>query len=132
MGVDWGADTFDWRNSSLDKVLATEWLRNERLWRGLPRARHPRVPDGYDLAFDGWARELVMSDLDPERGWRLVLLMVESAEDDKDLSEIGDGPLYELLKNHEEFLPRARDGASTDPRFRKALDATTSWNPKLG
>ena len=126
MTIDWGAEGFDWGDTSLDESLAVEWLQNERLWRRGNTGRG-RVPEGYNLDIDGWARELVETDLDPERGWQLVLNMVRKAEDNEDLRQIGDGPLYLLVRNHPEFLQRVQEAAGGDPRLQKALDATESW-----
>lgn len=126
MAIDWGAEGFDWRDTSLDEALAAEWLQNERLWRrGHGRGR--RVPEGYNLDVDGWARQLVETDLDPERGWQLVFAMVRKAEDDEDLRVIGDGPLYLLIRNHTSFVPMVTQRAAEDPRLQKALQVVESW-----
>ena len=128
MAHDWSSEGFDWRDASLDEALAADWLRNERLWRR-GRGRGRQVPEGYNLDLDAWANQLVETDLDPERGWQLVLTMVGMAEDDEDLRAIGDGPLWLLRRNHAGFLPRITDRATQDPKLHRALQVTESWGP---
>ncbi len=118
MKVDWGADDFEWRDTSLDERLAIEWLENERLWRNRPTCSKG-VPAGYDLDLEGWALQLVMGDLDPERAWRLVMTLVQHASDEQDLSNIGIGPPESLLRNHAEITSRVRAAAETDLRLSK-------------
>src|SRR5260370_39333869 len=77
MDLDWSSDGVDWRDESRDPDMARDWLREA------DGADHP----GSDL----WNRvyELTHEALDPPRGWRLVKLLVEHAQNDRQLWHIG-------------------------------------------
>ncbi len=112
---------FDARDNELDQVLAAAWLANERLYLR-PDPDDHSVPDGYDIDIQGQVLELVQTDLDPLRGARLVLKLLELAEDEWDLVSIGCGPLEILLRNHgDRYAAWADQLADANPRFRAAL-----------
>lgn len=59
---------------------------------------------------------------DLERGWRLVLALVDRVPD-KDLPAVGTGPLENLIGDFPvEVSDRVAAQASEDPRFRTALE----------
>lgn len=67
-------------------------------------------------------QELVQSDLDPGRGWRLVQVLVEIADSDRQLRLIGSEAISPLIANHSELV----DGelatlARGDVKFRRAI-----------
>jgi hypothetical protein len=112
---------FDFSDDRMDRALAAAWLANERLYLR-PDPDDRSVPDGYDLDVKRQVLELVQTDLDPLRGARLVLKLLELAEDEWDLGSVGRDPLETLLRNHgDRFAAWADQLADASPRFRAAL-----------
>ena len=125
---DWSGRGVDWRDTSKDERMAKDWIQNERLHSPAATAEQ-RIPDGYSLDLDDRVRELVLTDLDPERGWRLVLTLLRLAEDDAALTNVALGPLETFVTNHrDQFHGQIRRQAREDARFRQALSKTlTGW-----
>jgi len=120
---------FGLSDDGTDQALAAAWLANERLWlRHDPDLRS--VPDGYDIDLKGQVLELMQTALDPLRGARLVLKLLELAEDESDLRSIGSDPLETLLRNHaDRFAAWADQLAGSSPRFRAALGHSYPHGP---
>lgn len=76
----------------MDEVMAGDWLQACR--------------DGDLVATDVFDRllELTQTDLDPQRGWRLVKRLIELAHDDQELWQIGAGPLSTIVREHEDIV----------------------------
>jgi hypothetical protein len=111
----------DFKGDGTDRALAAAWLANERLYLR-PDPDDRSIPDGYDIDVKGNVLELVQTDVDPLRGARLVLTLLELAQDESDLASIGLDPLETLLRNHgDRFAAWADQIADTNPRFRAAL-----------
>lgn len=114
-----GIDGID---EGLDQALAEAWLANERLYLR-PDPDDHSVPEDYDIEIQGELLELVQTDLDPLRGARLVLKLLELAQDEWDLTAVGGGPLETLLRCHGDRFARWADQlADMNPRFRAALE----------
>jgi hypothetical protein len=110
MGLDWSSGGVDWRDESLDDAMARDWLR----------ATH-----GTNfVATDVWDRvlELTQSDLDPPRGWRLTKRLVQLAESDKELWNVGADALANMVRNHEKLVAVELEQLyRTDPKWRRAF-----------
>lgn len=108
--------------------MAKDWIQNERLHVGAATGGE-RIPQGYSLDLDQRVRELVFTDLDPERAWRLVLTLLRLAEDDADVTNVALGPLETFVTNHgDQFHKQIRRQGREDARFRRALAKTlTGW-----
>ena len=110
-----------------DLDLAEAWLSNERLYRGRGPDDHS-VPDGYDFGVD--ARVYQLAETNPAQTSELVMRMIDVAQDEEDLGEIGRGPLETVLRYHGESLAQwVSDRAETSPRFRFALAACWPFDP---
>jgi hypothetical protein len=128
-GLDWSSSGIDWRDATRDADMARGWLENERRWRNHDRAAKG-VPAGYDLDLDARVQELAATDLDPERGWRLVLSLLSLAEDDRDVSVIGMGPLREFVRFHgHTFSDRIEKEEHSNAHFRRGLETATALWP---
>jgi hypothetical protein len=127
--MDWTSDGIDWNDASQDEQMARGWLHNERRWRD--KGYGPKsVPAGYDLDLDGRVRELVQTELDPERGWNLLMMMFRLAADDEDIKAIALGPLDEFVRNHgDAFYERIDKRTEEDYKFRSALASTLGGWP---
>jgi hypothetical protein len=127
--MNWSSGGEDWRDAGLDARLATEWLRNERLW-GDGRPHCEGIPAGYDLDLDARVSELVQTDLDPERGWRLLLTLLRLAEDERDIAAVALGPLETFVRNHGDTMYQHIDRlAKPHTRLLAALERTTGGWP---
>jgi hypothetical protein len=104
----------DFPDSSEEIELARRWLDNRRA---------DRIDAGPpDLEPDDRVLELTLTDVDPERGWRVVIALLRAAQTEQDLTDVAIGPLETLLREHgTEFLHRTEQLANSDQRFRKAL-----------
>jgi hypothetical protein len=59
---------------------------------------------------------------DPEAAWRVVLQIIQTDSSDQILSNVGAGPLEDLLVYHgERFISRIEARARTDDIFKKTL-----------
>ena len=59
---------------------------------------------------------------DPDKGWDLVLELIDAAPDDLMLATIAAGPLENLLNESPEVLSdRVENEARRDPKFRRCL-----------
>lgn len=115
MDLDWTGAGIDWRDESHDPRMARAWLREA------DGADHP----GSDL----WNRvyELTHEDLDPPRGWRLVKLLVEQAQDDRQLWHIGSEPLAWMVDNHPQLVSaELAELYRADPRWRQPFKGQMS------
>jgi hypothetical protein len=66
--------------------------------------------------------ELTQTDLDPERGWRLVKRLVESARNDQELWQIGAGPLSTIVREHGALVAAELEAlVRADPKYRQAF-----------
>ena len=118
---DWSFEGVDWRDATKDAIMARDWLANERLYRG----RGPGVPAGYNLDLDARVLELVLTDLDPERGWHLVLTLLGMAEDKEDFTKVAIGPLETFVREHgHAFYDRIDERVQSDEAFRRAVMMT--------
>jgi hypothetical protein len=110
VGLDWSSDGVDWRDESLDDAMARDWLR----------ATHgPNL-----VATDVWDRvlELTQTDLDPPRGWRLTKRLVELADGDEELWNVGAEALANIVRNHEKLVAVELEHLyQTDPKWRQAF-----------
>ena len=85
--------------------LAESWLTVQRHW----------------WAWDAVNRLCHEAPLD---AWPIILRLVELADDDKLLGDIGAGPLEDLLKKHGALLlTHVESRAASDTQFRKALSS---------
>ena len=115
MDLDWTGAGIDWRDESHDPRMARAWLREA------DGADHP----GSDL----WNRvyELTHEDLDPPRGWRLVKLLVEQAQDDRQLWHIGSEPLAWMVDSHPQLVSaELAELYRADPRWRQPFKGQMS------
>jgi hypothetical protein len=112
----------DYQTLPEDDELAWRWLDNRRASR-----------DGtteIDLDLDGEVLELMLTEVDPERGWRVAMALLRAAETDQDVATIAIGPLETLLREHgARFLRRSEELAADDPTFRKALGGVYPHGP---
>lgn len=85
----------------MDELMALDWLQACR--------------DGHLFETDVFYRvlELTQTDLDPDRGWRLVKRLIELARDERELWQIGADPLSTIVRNHEDVV-----GAELESMFR--------------
>jgi hypothetical protein len=114
VGLDWSGEGVDWRDESLDDAMAHDWLR---------ATQHRHNDESYDDEVWERVRELTQSDLDPSRGWRLVKRLVELADDDKELWQIGRDPLGAMLRNHESLIAAELERLyRTDPKWRQVFE----------
>lgn len=77
-----------------------------------------------------WAVELVRDWVqeEPEEGWRMILLLVERAADDRTLASVAAGPLEDLLRLHPYvFVDRVETEARRDAKFRRCLSGVWGW-----
>lgn len=108
---DWGREGIDWRDASMDNEMAQDWLR----------ATHSQENEKSQDVF-ARVRELVQTDLDPARGWRLTKRIVQLAEDEPELRTVGRQILSPLLKWHEDLVgAELAELVRTDSRFRQAF-----------
>jgi len=113
--LDWSSDGVDWRDESRDPDMARDWLREA------DGADHP----GSDL----WNRvyELTHEALDPPRGWRLVKLLVENAQTDRQLWHIGGEPLAWIVDNHPQLVSaELAQLYRADPKWRQSFKGQIS------
>lgn len=81
--------------------------------------------DGPGMVLMTWERMMPV-----QEWWATVLEMVRLAPHDRCFGVIGAGPLEGLLGAHgEEVMDRVEIEASTDPRFRKALNGV--WKERM-
>ncbi len=108
-----------------DRELAARWLANQRLCRpeaGRERELPVEIPDGFDHDADGAVLNLMVEDLDVQRAWRLVRLMLQLAQDEYEISQVAIGALETLLHNNGDALVGdVEEAIQADKRFRKAL-----------
>lgn len=110
--------------------MARDWLANQRLYRIRPG--DPSLPEGYSLDLDDRVLELMITGLDPERGWQLLLTLLRLAEDEGDVTQVAiRAPESFASEHHDEFLVRARDELALNPRFAEALSYTMAGWPGL-
>jgi hypothetical protein len=89
--------------------LARRWLLNSR--RG-------EDPKDRDIDLDDDVLELMVTDLDPERGWRVIIESLRLAETESDILSIAVALLEPLLREHgARFVGRTEDMAGSAPRF---------------
>jgi hypothetical protein len=115
MHLDWSSNGVDWRDESSDPDMARAWLEETH------SPDHP----GSDL----WNRvyELTHDDLDPPRGWRLVKLLVEQAQSDRELWHIGSEPLAWIVDNHADLVTAELTVLyRSDPKWRRPFDGQIS------
>lgn len=116
MRHDWSSEGVDWRDESMDEEMARDWLRGT----------HDPDSGDRDRVFSR-VFELVESNLDPPRGWRLTKKLVELAHDDNELFEIGSRVLAMLVTWHEDLVGvELADLARSDPKYRQALNGQIS------
>jgi hypothetical protein len=75
----------------------------------------------------GWAWERVehLGEGDPHEAWSLLGVLVDLADSDELLADIGAGPLEDVLRAHgAELIDEIERKAAADPRFRRALAHT--------
>lgn len=61
----------------------------------------------------------------PTEAWRVILGLIDRAEDERALSLVGAGPLQDLIRERGgAFADRIIAEATANPRFREALDST--------
>ncbi len=89
-------------NKRLERI-ADAWLIHARTW---------------------WAADLIYRALDrnPERAWRIILIVLDKAQSGDDLNDLGAGPLEDLLHDYpDQFIERVEELASTNAKFKQAL-----------
>jgi hypothetical protein len=139
--LDWSENGVDWRDATHDEEMARNWLRNRRL--GIEHARqHPRPPgfyaldadarfklltnqglaDGYDLDLDARVLELLQQDLDPERGWGLVLTLLQLSQDSTDRVIVMDAMLTFVRNHRDAFYDRIVGRLASEPFYQLFLD----------
>lgn len=95
-------------------ALARRWLVNNRRGR--------KHYEDLDIDLDDDVLGLMITDLDPERGWKVVLELLQIAETEEDIGSIAVALLEPLLREHgPRFVDRTDEMAGRDPRFRRAL-----------
>ena len=133
-GLDWSGDGIDWRDATHAAAMASDWLRNQRLGREHVRL-HPRprgwydldleekmrlssgLPDEYDLDLDARVLELLQEDLDPERGWRLLLTLLQLPQDSEDRVSVMDAVLTFVRNHRDAFYDRILDRLGPEPFY---------------
>jgi hypothetical protein len=87
---------------------------------------------GDQAAFWAYEEACELLDSDPERLWRITLLLIEHASDEVALAYVAAGPLEDMLAQHgPAFIQRVEALARRDSRFRLALSGVwghTSFN----
>jgi hypothetical protein len=112
--LDWSNHGVPWWDASKDEFLARDWLATPG--RELPSA------DIYDRVL-----ELTQTDLDPQRGWRLVKKMVEFASTDDQVWRIGADPLSTIAREHPDLIhDELTRFYRSDPKWRKAFEGQIS------
>lgn len=77
---------------------------------------------GFDNPSSAWEQVDEIIRLDPEKGWDLVLKLIDAAPDDFILTTIAAGSLEDLLNDSPEFLAdQVVIEARRDPKFRRCL-----------
>jgi hypothetical protein len=101
--------------------MADENVELARRW--LVHMRHVRDrQETLDIDLDDALMEFMLTDIDPERGWEIVVALFQLAGTERDIRVIAAGPLESLLREHGELLVgRVERVARTDSRFREAL-----------
>jgi hypothetical protein len=128
-GIDWSADGVGWQDSSTDIAMAADWLENERLYPSRESSNN-EIPHGYDMNLEARVDELVQTDLDPERGWRLVNTLIRMAANEDDRWNVAAGPLAEFVRLHgDAFYEEIDEAAKTNTDFRWALTKTLAGWP---
>jgi hypothetical protein len=113
--MDWSSGGVDWHDSSLDDVMARDWLR----------ATHD--PDLYDTDVYRRVLELVKTDLDPPRGWKLVQSLVELAQTDDELWHVGADALSPIVERQADLVANELEHLTrTNPKYRRALTGQIS------
>jgi hypothetical protein len=133
-GLDWSSTGVDWRDATHDSAMASDWLRNQRLGREHVRL-HPRprgwyaldleekmrlsagLPDGYDLDLDARVLELLQQDLDAERGWRLVLTLLQLPQSSEDRISVMDAVLTFVRNHRDAFYDRILERLGSEPFY---------------
>jgi hypothetical protein len=83
---------------------------------------HWRTKD--EELFDAWDEVYEITHYEPERGWALVLKLLEAAPDDRALCYVAAGPLEDLIVIHgERLLPLIVAAIATNARLRDAIPA---------
>ena len=73
---------------------------------------------------DEWAAELIRATIEaePDHAWKMILKLIEAADDDAALAYVAAGPLEDLLMLHgADFVRVAEQEAKRSPRVMKAL-----------
>ena len=113
---DWSGNGIDWRDESKDAAMAKDWLR------AVHRLDSAAGDDVLARVF-----ELMESNLDPPRGWRLAKQLVEYASDDTEFFQIGNRVLPMLLKWHEDLVgDELAELVRTNPKYRRAMKGQIS------
>jgi hypothetical protein len=133
-GLDWSDRGVGWRDATHDEEMASDWLRNRRLamdhvrlhprpagWHDLDfeeKLRLAEAPAGYDDDLDARVLELLQEDLDPERGWRLVLTLLRLADDGLDQGIVFDA-VRTFVRNHRDaFYDRIVERLGSEPFYK--------------
>jgi hypothetical protein len=108
---DWSSSGIDWRNESMDDEMAEDWLR---------ASHHPE--DASSIEVSDRVLELVESDLDPPRGWRITKRLIESARTDDEFYRIGSDVLSQVVENHEGLVgEELAELLRSDARYQRAV-----------
>lgn len=113
---DWSSGGIDWRDTSKDDAMAQDWLK----------ASHSVGAHGSQPVL-GRVFELVESNLDPPRGWRIAKRLLDYADDDTEFFQIGHRILPMLLRWHKDLVDdELAMLMRLHPRFRRALQGQIS------
>jgi hypothetical protein len=118
--------------SASDEEIARTWLAYDAWLESHPYRRdlseeEEAAEDALREAHGWWALEAIW-DSDPERTWRIILRLVELADEDR-LGAVAAGPLEELISHHAwQFIDRVEQQACQDPKFRRCLGGVWGWS----
>jgi hypothetical protein len=97
-----------------DSDLVVRWLANVRA----PRSKQPQSVD--DDADDD-VLAILVDDSDPDRGWDLVMRMIQSARDEYELRQVGIQAMETLLRESgDKLADRFLEAVRSDNRVRNA------------
>jgi hypothetical protein len=109
-----------------DRDLAERWLANQRLVPPSSRGQGERfiAPSGFDWdAYDAVLDLVLDSNTELNRAWSFAALLLDLAQDDRDITNAAVHMLEPLLREHgTQLLPEVEARVQTDQKFRRALE----------
>ena len=88
------------------------------------------LPDGYDLDLEARVLELLQEDLDPERGWRLVLTLLQLPQDSEDRVSVMDAVLTFVRNHRVDFYDRILERLRPEPFYQPLVARIQQGSPE--